>query len=266
MENKQHWIVSIDIERTGPDLGDRILSVGIVVGTIDGDILLYSRIPIKYTFEDIKTKLWNGRLYERTCKMEFWDKLSSKIRLYSIIGSVYTEEAANKINNILDFVHTNADKNNYTLTFVSDNIDGDYSPLNHFIKKTINRVPVRWNSNSEKPIYRHIKDSWDSLGICLGGKSKKVNSMIDKYIPHNHDPLMDALKTYTEFVISKNISEFIKNFDTGKITLKNIKKQTKNFIGFFCPKIKSQVETNNYGTFIIINKNWIFSDLYLLNR
>lgn len=192
--------LAIDIEKSGPYLSDKIVSIGLCLGDDNSNIIEKKRFNIKVNWPDLnQNNLYKD--FDKKCWNEFWCKLPKETIDACKLDAMDEDTAFDLFNKYCNNLEEIYPKNLYNIILLSDNLSFDISSLDYVLNNKFNRYPLSYSSDGSD--YRTIS-SVDDMFEMLPKKTQNIfKSEIKNIIEHNHNPQDDAQYIYMKYMFAK---------------------------------------------------------------
>ncbi len=182
------FVLAIDIETSGSSLRDNgILSIGASLQNLAREELEQFVVNIA---------LVDGRIFEESCKKDFWDKNPKALEFVSQ-NAINPREAMGQFRDFVDRIQVQYPN----LTVISDNPSFDIAWIDNYLTTYADRKPLRYSSVDNK--YTMIWDSasvqktWCSIktheaSVFTPSKDHRKALQLELTVPKDHNPLNDA--------------------------------------------------------------------------
>jgi hypothetical protein len=179
---KPDLVLVVDIETSGPNVvKNDIISIGYVIGTVDGNVIEKNKINVK----------WSESRMDKNCYETFWK--NKKDLLVKLSIDQKSQQQAIKL--FIDTVDAYEGSCN-DFYIVSDNPTFDIGFINYYLALYLGRHPLNYKADGKT--YRHIhdtesytrgflgmefKDKWVDNGDVIDDYNFKMQSKSNTHMP-----------------------------------------------------------------------------------
>jgi len=211
MDKREIICVAVDIEKTGDRLlADRIISVGLHVGTKYGETKKYKKFNFLVEWFDLKAKT-NGD-FDPICVDEFWSKQSKEVIRQCQENPEPLERVAGwkAFRKYIDDLEDEFPNEQYKIVFLTDNASFDIASIDRELEQYGGFKLLRRTHRNYKNFrhnFRSVIAADDMFKMLSDLQQETCQAKIDAVVKHDHNSLNDAHCIYLQYVEAMRIRE-----------------------------------------------------------